>query len=247
MQVLAVLPAEGAAVAPRLRLQVPRQAGGGGERLLDLEPGEVGDGQEHVSAEIRVDDGAEGELHLLHRETRRLLPLLPAQHRVIAVHEQQRTALVPALGIENGADVRVERLRPAKERHRRRGPAGCARGRLRRLRRGLAGGGRVLSERLLQLPPERLVVLPCVRRGNPRGARIGGADAAVPLTLGRRGDQHHEQKHHRRPSFGPLGRPLGCFIQIVFRLASRASPGNRKTDATTTIVAPVGSCSIQLR
>src|SRR5205807_8755827 len=104
---LPVLPAEGAAKRACLDLQVPRQARGGRERLFHLESFQIRDGEEDVPAEVRVDDRADRELDFLHRESRRLLPFFAAQERVVTVEEEKRSPLVPTLGVENRADVRV--------------------------------------------------------------------------------------------------------------------------------------------
>src|SRR5207244_456158 len=148
--------------------------------------GKVRDGEEHVGAEVGIDDGAEGELHFLDGESQRLLAFLAAQGWIVAAGEQERPALVTALGVEDGADVGVERLRPAQQRHLRRSATRRGGGGLRpRLRRLAGGSGRgVLAQGLLQLAAERLVVLPSVGRSGLR--RRGTAirrrgDASVPL------------------------------------------------------------------
>ena len=249
MQVLPVLPPKGAAKRSRLDLQIPRQAHRRGERFLHLEALKIGNGEEDVTAKVRIHDGAQRELDLLHGKADGLLALVSAQERVVAVQEEQRTALISAFGVEDRADVGIEGLRATQELRRGRCSSGRGWRRLRRRSPLLRRGGGVLAQGLLQLPPQRLGVLTAVRgaRLRDRDSGISWLDSGVGSPCLRRGGhQRHQQDDHPGPLRLRLRDEPRSLIHSELRFASRARPGSRKTDATTTMLAPVGSCSIQL-
>ena len=117
-----------------------------------------------LALEVRIDDGRERQLHFLRGEAGPAAARPALQVGVIAVAVGDAAPLIAGVGVEDGADVRVQRLEAARLR-----AAGGRRfarrlgGRLRR-GLGLAVGG-VFLQRLFQL---------FLQGGVVRRAAVGG-------------------------------------------------------------------------
>src|SRR2546430_9117240 len=108
VQVLPVLTPERAAEAAALDLEVPGQARGRGERLLDLDAFEVRDRQVDLALEVGIHDRGERQLHLLRGEADGMARSLGMQIRVVPA-QQLRCAPLPAeIRVEDGAPVGIE-------------------------------------------------------------------------------------------------------------------------------------------